>query len=108
VRFCVTIACAWVTCASRAVGQHGDDVVLLDPHPALDPQLGENAAGARGDDDALVGLGAAGDRELAAVRDEVRGHGRDAEQLLRLALARAHGGAAFRALVRQEMAGRDP
>ena len=38
---------------------------------AAHPQFGEHAAGARGDGHALVGLGAAGEHELAGVIDHI-------------------------------------
>src|SRR5262249_18672394 len=54
----------------------------------------------------FVRLGAPGDDERAAMRDDACSHDRDAERLARFGLAR--GGAAFRRLVRKEMAGGDP
>ena len=108
VRFCVTTACACATCASRASSKDGDDLALLDPAPALDPQLGEDAAGACRQRHPFIGLCSPGNGELAAVRHDDRADRRDAEQLLRPILAGAHGGTAFRRLVRQKVPGRDP
>src|SRR4029453_14376540 len=63
----------------------------------------------RRDSDLLVGLGAAGEDEIAAVRRHPGPVDGDAERLLGFPLAGAHrGGAAFGGLMRQEMAGRDP
>ncbi len=93
---------------ARLVGQDGKNVALLDPHSALDLELGQDPAGARRDDDPLVRLGAAGDGELAAVRNDAGLRDRDAEQLLGLAFAGANGGVAFRRLAREKMAGGDP
>ena len=53
---------------ARFVREDRDDVALLHPRAAAHAQLGEHAAGPRRDDDPLVGLGAAGEDELAAVR----------------------------------------
>jgi hypothetical protein len=93
---------------ARLVREDGEDVALLDRHSALDFQLGQHPSGARGDGDSLVGLGAAGDGELAAVRNDTgRGH-RDPEELLRLGFAGARGHAALRLVVRQKVPGSDP
>ena len=53
---------------ARLVGQDRDDIAGLDPGAATHFQFGQHAAGARRDGHALVGLGAAGEHELAAVR----------------------------------------
>src|SRR5262249_2756337 len=58
--------------------------------------------------DALVGLGAAGDGELAAVGNDAGRRHRDAEELLRRAVAGAHGRAALRCFVRKQVPGCDP
>jgi hypothetical protein len=93
---------------ARFVGQDGDGLALLHPGAAFDLELGKHPAGAGGDGDVLVRFGAAGHGELAAVRNEAGLRDRHAEKLLRFAVARANGGAAFRALVRQQVAGGDP
>src|SRR5216683_3115916 len=93
---------------ARLVGEDGDDVALLDRHSALDLEVGQHPAGARGHGDVLVGLGAAGDGELAAVGHDGGRRHRDAERLFRRAVAGAHGHAALAALMRNEMAGCDP
>src|SRR4029450_8502553 len=49
-----------------------------------------------------------GDGEIASVRQKGGANNRDAKQGLRLAVARAHGRAALRLLVRQKVTGRDP
>src|SRR5262249_1372158 len=91
---------------ARLVGEDGDDVALLDPRPAPDLELGDHAAAARDDGDPLVRLGAAGDDERAAMRNDARSRHRYAERLAGRRLAR--GGAAFRRRGRKEMAGGDP
>src|SRR5262249_28815825 len=90
------------------VGEHGNDVALVHVRAALDPKLGQHTAGARRHCDALVGLGTAGDHELAVVRDDAGLDHRNAKRLLHFALTGTKRGAAFRALVRHEMPGRDP
>ena len=59
-------------------------------------QLGQDAAGSRGESDPLVGFGPPGNGQLAAVRNHRRPHHGDAEKLLRLAVAAAHGDADLR------------
>src|SRR5439155_4326980 len=71
-------------------------------------EFGEHAAGARHHGDALVGFGATGNYELAAMRDHRRRHDGDTKELLALGVAGANGGVALRRFARQEMAGRDP
>src|SRR5262249_57447890 len=92
---------------ARLVGQDGDDVALLDPHSALDLEVGQHPAGARRHGDALVGLGAAGDGELAAVGNDGGRRHRDAERLLRRAVAGARRYTTLRRSMRKEVPGRD-
>src|SRR5262249_46284734 len=92
---------------ARIVGQDRDDVALLDPGPALDLQFGQHAAGARRHCDALVGLGAAGEHEVAAVRLDMRGRNGDAERLL-IGLGGLIRCLAYRGLMRQEVPRCDP
>ena len=74
---------------------------------ALDLELGDDAAGARGDGAVALGLGAAGNRELAAVRHEPRLDDSDAERFLD-----RFGGpdrrVALGAVARQQVPRRDP
>ena len=66
---CSSSACACSTCASRA---SSDRMAMTSPfftmRAAADPQLLKHAVGAREGHDLAVGLGAAGQHELAAVR----------------------------------------
>ena len=93
---------------ARFVGQNGDDVALFDEGAALDLQLGDDAAGARGRRDAPVGFGAAGQDQLAAMRLRGGLDDADAKQLLRRGLAGTDGGAALVGFVRQQVTGGDP
>ena len=89
------------------VGEHGEDLALLDPRAALDLELGDDAAGAGGDGAVALGLGAAGNRELAAVRHEPHLDDGDAERLLDR-LGCPGRGVALGAVARQQVPRRDP
>ena len=67
---------------ARLVRQDGDDVALLHVRAAANLATPEHAVGAREGHHLAVGLGAAGQHQLAAVRDDVGVDHRDAEQLL--------------------------
>ena len=56
---------------ARFVGQHRDHVAFLDMVAAAYFQLGDDAAGARRHHHLAVGLGTAGQDELAPVRHDV-------------------------------------
>ena len=88
---------------ARIVRQDGDDVALLHMRAAANPQLLKHAVGAREGHDLAVGLGAAGQHELAAVRDDVGVDDRDAESLLGLGFADPKRGFALREFMRNEM-----
>ena len=88
---------------ARLVRQNGDDLALLHGHAAFHLEIGQHAAGARRHRDSFVGLGASRNRELAAVRNDVRHRHRDAERFLGLALGRGQARAALGSLVRKEV-----
>ena len=105
----VSRALACATCASRA---SSESTAITSPFfhlvAAPDPELGEDAAGARNHHHLAVGFGAAGQHELAAVRQAVRLGDCDAEQLLRRRFGWTDGGVAFAVLMRQQVPGGDP
>ena len=93
---------------ARIVREDGDDVALLHMRAAANPQLLEQSVGARERHDLAVGLGAAGQQQLAAVRHHIGVDDRDAESLLDLGLVHLKRGFAFRRFMRNEIAGQNP
>ena len=81
---------------------------FLTCEPRLNPQLLQQAVGARERHDLAVGLGAAGQHELAAVRDHVGVDHRHAESLLGLGFADPERRLALRGLMRNEITGQHP
>ena len=88
---------------ARIVRQDRDDVAFFHDRAAANPQLLKQAVGAGERHDLAVGLGAAGQYELAAVRDHVGVDDRDAESLLGLCFAHLKRGFALRGFMRNEM-----